>query len=263
MLQAMPNPVSLLDAASEFGRKVSRRLARYAPTKPFLMRSNPPLVSVTFDDVPASAAIHGAAILERHGARGTFYIAPGLCGREENGRPVVTAEGALALHRRGHEIGGHTFGHENVQRLGAGALDAGIARSRAFFRALSPDIALDNFAYPFGVASLERKLQLQRLFASCRGIAPGVNRDLVDLGNLRAVEVYDRTIDWTAIDRFLALTVRRNGWLVLYTHDVEETPSWIGCSPAVLEEVVVRARRHGCEIATVRDAMRRIGARTT
>ncbi len=44
------------------------------------MRNAAPLVSFTFDDVPASAYVNGAAILERYGMRGTFYIAAGIGG---------------------------------------------------------------------------------------------------------------------------------------------------------------------------------------
>lgn len=248
-----------MGSALDLQRKISRRLARYLPTKPFLMRNARPLVSFTFDDIPESAGTHGAAVLESHGLRGTFYIAGGLCGGRENGQLIVSAERALELHRDGHEIGCHTFHHSNVQLLGPRALQDEIARNRAFFRALSDEIALDNFAYPFGIPSLERKVQLQRVFASCRGIFPGVNRGLADLAHLRAVEVYDRTIDWPSIEGLLELTTRSNGWLIFYTHDVEEDPSWIGCSPRLLGLVAERAIASGCEVVTIRDGMRRIG----
>ena len=59
---------------------VLRKAARHSRSKPFAMRNTAPLVSFTFDDVPASAYINGAAILEQHDMRGTFYIAAGICG---------------------------------------------------------------------------------------------------------------------------------------------------------------------------------------
>ena len=248
-----------MESALDLQRKISRRIARYLPTKPFRMRNHRPLVSFTFDDIPESAGVHGAAVLESRNARGTFYIAGGRCGRRENGQLIVSAERALELHRRGHEIGCHTFGHSNVQLLSPEALKDEILRNRAFFRALSADIVLDNFAYPFGILSLQRKLQLQQIFASCRGIFPGVNRGVVDLVHLRAVEVYDRTIDWPVIERLLKVATRSNGWLIFYTHDVDEDPSWIGCSPRLLDLVAERAIANGCEVVTIRDGMRRIG----
>ena len=53
----------------------SRILARWSRSKVLAMRSGRPMVTFTFDDVPASACERGARILEQHGARGTFYVA--------------------------------------------------------------------------------------------------------------------------------------------------------------------------------------------
>ncbi len=53
----------------------SRFLARWSRNRMLDMRAGPPMVTFTFDDVPASACELGASILERHGARGTFYVA--------------------------------------------------------------------------------------------------------------------------------------------------------------------------------------------
>ena len=48
-----------------------------------------------------------------------------------------------------------------------------------------------------------RKLQLQREFASCRGIYSGVNSGLVDLGVLAAEGLYDSTVDDVQLARLL------------------------------------------------------------
>ena len=45
-----------------------------------------PMVTFTFDDVPASACEIGARILEQHGERGTFYVAAQACGKVNSGR---------------------------------------------------------------------------------------------------------------------------------------------------------------------------------
>ncbi len=98
-------------------------------------------------------------------------------------------------------------------------------------RELCPGIALTNFCYPFGRASLPRKAQLQKRFDSCRGIYEGINAGIADLGMLRVIELYDRTLTPDKLRRVLRQTRERNGWLIFATHDVAETPSWIGCSP--------------------------------
>lgn len=63
-----------------------------------------PLVSFTFDDVPDSALGAGAAILEKYGVRGTFYIAGGLAGQVEPDRSLITPEGCSELLARGHAM---------------------------------------------------------------------------------------------------------------------------------------------------------------
>ena len=59
---------------SEARARVSHRMAMHLRVEPFRLRNETPLVSFTFDDVPKSAATAGAAILEQHDARGTFYV---------------------------------------------------------------------------------------------------------------------------------------------------------------------------------------------
>lgn len=238
--------------------KVSRRLARVLPTKPFAMRNAAPLVSFTFDDIPETAATTGAALLERHGARGTFYVSGELCGTATDVR-FASVEQCLALHRAGHEIGCHTLTHANAEIVDETAMAAEMAGNQRFFGRLSADIVLDNFAYCYGAVSLPRKWQLQRRYASCRGTKAGLNVGWVDLGLLRAVELYDRVIDRPAIDALIAENARRKGWLIFVTHDVAETPSVWGCTPDQLEYAIGAARRENCAVLTVREALRRAG----
>ena len=73
-------------------------------------------------------------------------------------------------------------------------------------RELCPGIALTDFCYPFGRASLPRKMQLQKRFDSCRGIYQGINAGIADLGMLRAIDLYDRTLTKDKLRRVL----RRN-----------------------------------------------------
>ena len=101
---------------------ISRKAARHHRSKPFAMRNSAPLVSFTFDDVPDSAYLNGAAVLEEAGARGTFYVAAGICGSADTHWRVITRHQVTALHARGHEIGCHTFSHVAVDRLDAAGM---------------------------------------------------------------------------------------------------------------------------------------------
>ena len=102
---------------------------------------------------------------------------------------------------------------------------AEIEKNRDFFRALDPSIRLENFAYPYGFASLPRKIQLAKSFRSARGILPGVNRDVIDLQFLRASPLIERDITIDGVDRAFDEAVESGGWLIFYSHDVATTPS--------------------------------------
>lgn len=254
--RAEPSPWASL---AQLPSKVSRRLAHYVVTKRLRARNRQPLVSFTFDDIPDAAFIHGAPALEAHGVRGTFYVAGGLCGTTEADRRLASAADCIALHRRGHEIGCHTFTHPAVQSLDAKGLAAELDRNRGFFASKAPDIVLENFAYPYGIASVPRKLQAQKRFHSCRGSQRGLNAATVDLGMLKAVPI-NRATDRASIAAVVDEAVRRNAWLIFFTHDVAPVPTAIGCTPQFLDAAVTYALERGCAVVTVREGLERIGA---
>jgi peptidoglycan/xylan/chitin deacetylase (PgdA/CDA1 family) len=224
--------------------KVSHRLATHLCVEPFRLRNETPMVSFTFDDIPKSAATTGAGILEDHGVRGTFYVSGGLVGTTSSPHwAAVEIPDIVALQRRGHEIGCHTFSHRRACDLDAAALTAEIEQNRRYLLSVDPSIKIENFAYPFGYGSFGRKQQLKAAFQSCRGIVPGVNSGTVDLQFLRAMPLIDLHIDRDAIERALDETQINNGWLIFYGHDVVESPSPYGCTPALLDHALEAASR--------------------
>ena len=243
-------------------RSASRGAAKYLNTKPFILRNKQPIVSFTFDDVPESAFQNGARILDRHGVCGTFYIAPGTCGTQDQHWRLISRSDVGALAKAGHEIGAHTYSHVRVEPLSADALLDESRKCREALAELCPNARVENFAYPFGGISLPRKLQLQSEFATCRSIYSGINSGLVDLGVLAAENLYDRTLDDGGIARLLDEVERVNGWLIFYTHDVADNPSWIGCSPTLLNRVIEAVKDRGIATLGVADALNRVGYRT-
>jgi peptidoglycan/xylan/chitin deacetylase (PgdA/CDA1 family) len=238
---------------------VLRRAARYARSKALVMRNPAPLVTFTFDDVPDSAYINGAALLEQRGLHGTFYVASGTCGHEDAYWRVIGADQVRALYDAGHEIGCHTFSHMRVEDLDAQRMDEECAQNLRRLWELCPGIALTNFCYPFGRASLPRKMQLQKRFDSCRGVYQGINAGTADLGMLRTIDLYDRTLTPDKLRRVVRETRERNGWLIFTTHDVAETPSWIGCSPRLLEDAIAAVHAENMQCLPIRDALKAIG----
>ena len=238
---------------------VSRRAARHYRSKPVVMRNSAPIVSFTFDDVPASAHANGARVLDELGVRGTFYIATGTCGTMDDNWRVIDREQVRALYDGGHEIGCHTFSHVAVDRLSALDLEEECRRNGALLRELCPGIQVTNFCYPFGRVSWPAKRQLEGRFDSCRGIYEDINSGTVDLGLLRVIELYDSTLTPQKLERVLRETRERNGWLIFYTHDVTETPSSIGCTPRLLRATVEAVQNAGMECLPIRDALTAIG----
>jgi peptidoglycan/xylan/chitin deacetylase (PgdA/CDA1 family) len=242
-----------------FATGVSRKAARHYRSKPFRMRNPAPLVSFTFDDVPDSAYRNGADILEQHGLRGTFYIASGTCDTDDEHWHLIDHRQVRALHDRGHELGCHTFSHVNVETLDTAGMESERRRNRDLLQRLCPDLQVTNFCYPFGRLSLARKLQLQNEFDTCRGVYEGINAGTVDLGLLRVIELYDRTLTGEKLARVLREAKARNGWIVFYTHDVADPPSWIGCSPAIMRRTVEAVQAAGLSCLPIRDALKEIG----
>jgi len=239
----------------DIGAALGRRLAKYVKTKRLALRNEQPIVSFTFDDFPRSAVTNGARVLEAAGAYGTFYLAGGLAGADVDGRSMATKDEIAELAKRGHEIGCHTFSHARLPKLDAAATEDELARNRAFFTDLVKDGILTNFAYPFGDLTPARKLQLQAEFASCRGISPGINSGTADLGQLKAVALYDHLYSQDQVRALIRQAKAENGWLIFYTHDVEQGPMRYGTTLGLFEFSVNCAKDEGCAILSVRNAL--------
>jgi peptidoglycan/xylan/chitin deacetylase (PgdA/CDA1 family) len=236
--------------------RVSHRLAMHVPVERCRLNNATPMVSFTFDDIPKSAATTGAAILEDHGARGTFYVSGGLVSSTESPDwAAVDAEDIVTLHRSGHEIGCHTFSHRRACALDAESLAAEIEQNRQYLQSLEPSIEPSNFAYPFGYGSFAHKRRLKSSFRSCRSIMPGVNSGTVDPQFLRAVPLIDRHIDGDGIERAFDQAQTTNGWLIFYSHDVVEQPSRYGCSPALMNHALKAASRRQIPVLTMAEAL--------
>ena len=235
--------------------KVDHRLATHVRVQSSRLRNRTPMVSFTFDDIPKSAATTGAAILEDHGARGTFYVSGGLLGTETADWAVAEPEDVVALHAEGHEIGCHTFSHTRACDLDARSLAGDIERNRAYLRTLDPSIETRNFAYPFGYGSYARKRQLKAEFRSCRSIVPGANSGTADLQFLRATPLIEQRIDRDAIDRAFDHAHATNGWLIFYGHDVADRPSPYGCTPALLIHALQVASRRNIPVLKMAEAL--------
>ncbi|MET0257134.1 MAG: polysaccharide deacetylase family protein [Methylobacterium sp.] len=242
--------------------RLTNRVIRLTPRDVVRVATDVPIVSFTFDDVPDTALTAGATILERHGARGTFYVAGGLAGRREPDRTLITAEGCRALAARGHEIGCHTFAHRNTRHVGAAAFDADHAENARYLDAVDRPRPTRNFAFPYNAGSLARRRTLARTYRTCRAAGEAINRGPMDPGFVAAVEIRQPEEHARSLTRWIDDVVERPGWLVFFTHDIAAVPTPYGCTPETFARLVAYAVERGCVVASVAAALDRMSLRT-
>jgi peptidoglycan/xylan/chitin deacetylase (PgdA/CDA1 family) len=239
--------------------KLRREAARVLSRRPLPHPIVGPMVSFSFDDVPLSAATAGAAILEEAGARGTFYVCGGFASGEagDNG-PYADWATLVALAARGHEIGCHTYGHRNCAQAGPGQAQAEARRNQAAF--------VDNglprpvtFAFPFGDVSPRAKTALSSDYQMLRATWPGLLRQGGDLDAAPAVAIEGASAFDTA-RTWLERAAAERAWLILYSHDVSQTPSPFGCTPQSLARAVRLAAELDVPIVTVAEGLRSLAA---
>ncbi len=238
--------------------KLRRRLVRLQHRRPAEPRLGAPLISFSFDDAPVSAFTTGARVLERHGARGTFFVCAGTAG--QGGYIGQMGDRADILHAQatGHEIACHTYSHLDCGRADARSATADVARNDRTLEAWGlPRPA--TFAYPYGDVGAPAKRMLAKRFTLARALHHDVIEGGTDLAQAPAVGVEDA--DGEALARhWMDQAVRRKAWLILFTHGVADELTPYGCTTAVFERLVAEAVARDFEIVTVAEGARRMGA---
>lgn len=242
--------------------KLRRLAARRFGRAPLEVAPERAIVSFTFDDFPASAAQTGAAILENHGWRGTFFAAASFAGGKTHLGKMFETRDLLRLHHGGHEIGCHTYAHGDASRMSAPAVLADAERNQRCLELMGHEAPVDCFAFPYGEANPAAKKALLARYRALRGVQPGLNRGTADRGLLKAVpldggrEGLARALDW------VREAVRQPGWLIFYGHDVRNHPGEWGCTPEFLECVCRLCADLKCEVLPMREALERVEAPT-
>jgi peptidoglycan/xylan/chitin deacetylase (PgdA/CDA1 family) len=215
------------------------------------------VISFTFDDVPKSAVAAGGSILERYGARGTYYVSMNLAGTVGSVGPMFDDADIQSAHRSGHEIGCHTHTHLDCCASAKASILAAVRHNAAAVSSVIEGFVPTNFAYPYGRVSPMAKRLLGPRFSSCRGICKGINHGTIDLADLRATAVYDSKFDEAEMRHLIDENRSVGGWLIFYTHDVVDAPSPFGCKPAQLGGLVGYAAKRAT-ILPVRDVVARL-----
>ena len=238
--------------------KLRRRVVRLQERRPARVALERPMVSFTFDDVPISGLETGGALLEARGARGTYFVCAGLADQDSRMGRYANRDELLAAQARGHEIACHTWRHLDCGSADASTIEADIARNEAALEEWGAGQA-STFAYPYGDVSRGAKQVAGERFAVSRALHHGLIETGSDLNQAPAVGIEGP--DGLAVGlRWLERARARKAWLILYSHDVRENPSPVGCTPAALERTIDAAVAGGFDIVTAAEGARRIGA---
>jgi len=220
---------------------------------------NAPLCTFTFDDCPRSALENGGRILEQRGLAGTFFVA-GAFLDDASGKhnQMLSPRDLKTLVRRGHELGCHSYSHKSLRSTPIEDIRVDLDRNRDVLLGASGAESLTSFAYPFGEAKWTAKAEVAKRFASARGVRPGINGRVLDLSQLLAVGIHDKEFSQERVQMLIQRTLKRRGWLILYTHEVESLPSTIGCTAQQFEETLDMVVAAHIEVLPMRSALGRI-----
>jgi len=236
--------------------KLRRRYTRLAWRKPVHLSLTRPMLTFSFDDVPASAASAGAAILDAAGLKGTFYISAGLEDGEGPMGRYGSADDVRQLVRSGHEVACHTYSHLDCGQADLPTITADVDRNA---KALAERGATDlkSFAYPYGDVSFAAKQALGRRFSTLRTVQAGLVRSGSDANQLNAVGI-EGPGGAAIAEAWMTEAISRKAWLILYTHDVADQPSDWGCTPETLSRLTARAA-HDFDVVTMAEGASRAG----
>jgi peptidoglycan/xylan/chitin deacetylase (PgdA/CDA1 family) len=251
-------PVAAYEPDRSLAGVLRRRLVRLTARRPVQPRLARPMLTVTFDDIPESAASAGASVLESRGVRGTFFVAAGLAGRDGPMGRYAGGAAVRALADAGHEIGCHTYSHLDCGRAGPDDALADVAKNADAFAAWGI-VPPTSFAYPYGDLSGPTKTVLGDRFASLRAVHRGLVWGGADLNQLPAVGLEGADAEARS-DFWLREAKTHSAWLIVFTHDVSIDPSRWGCTPSVLEGLLDAARANEFDVVTMAEGTRRVTA---
>jgi len=234
---------------------LQRYMSALSWRRPFTIRAKEPIISITFDDFPASAIRTGGPILARYGVAATYYTALGLCGKDSPSGRIFDPSDLAAVLEQGHELGCHTFAHCDSWNTPARSFLDSISENRAALDRMLPGAEFRSLSYPISPPRPSTKRQVAQYFECCRGGGQKINVGRVDLNQLAAYFLEKDRDNIANIKQIIDLNRSANGWLILATHDISDNPSPYGCTPQFFAEVVQYAVLSGARILPVLKAL--------
>ena len=185
-------------------------------------------------------------------------MAAGLLGKTDIYHEYASQLEIQNLRESGHNLGSHTYSHVSVRTLNKSKLLFEILHNDITLEQLSGESRINHFSYPFGKISFRAKRLLKPRFATMRGIRAGINAGRIDFAELRAIPIYGRSWPDSDILYYISKVVEAKGWLIFYTHDICNTPSLWGTTPAFFKRLVMATLDSEAEIMNVDRAFNKI-----
>jgi len=237
--------------------KLRRRIAKLSQRRPIRMKLERPMITFGFDDAPLTATTAGAEQLEQRGVRGVYYVSAGLEGGMGPMGRYAMREDVIRLAAAGHEVACHTFSHIDCGQADEATMLGDVARNTEGLNAWGLP-ARESFAYPYGDTSIPAKRALGARYRTLRTVTAGLVENGSDANQLPAVGIEGPDGEAKAM-RWLDRAADRKAWLMLYTHDVEASPSDWGCTPEALGHLIDAAIARGFDVVTAAEGARRLG----
>ena len=236
--------------------KMRRRAGRYLDVRPMTVRPARGVLSLSFDDIPASAWTEAGPILAEHGVLATYYVCGGLAGGRNMALPQFEVEHLQDLYEAGHEVGCHTYEHVSTLTLSPVELEASLARNAAWVAERLDGYEMQTFAYPFGDCARTAKPVIDNRFLCGRGVRDGVNAGTADRNLLQAIGLESRRLPGYDLEKLVEETAASKGWLIAYGHDVSDAPTPYGCRPEDIDRLIRLAKAANLDIQPVAAASR-------
>jgi len=205
-----------------------------APVAPAPAAPQPTIVSLTFDDGDADN-FESAAVLKQDGLKATWYIPSGLVGTPG----YMTWEQLERLSADGHEIGGHSLEHINIDGLDSAELRRQVCDDRLALQ--SRGFAALSFAYPYGGYDDAARNMVQECgYLSARTIGAGPEAiPPADPFTLRAYPYIVSDTSFPKLQRYVTGTRKEGGgWLILIFHHVCDACDYFAVHPDVLHRFI-------------------------
>jgi len=156
-------------------------------------------------------------------------------------------------------LGCHTFAHCNSWETSPSVFEREIHNNEQALKQILAGGSFSTLSYPISCPRPENKRRAAKHFTCCRGGGQNINIGTIDLNYVSAYFLEQSRRGAQPVKDLIEQNTRENGWLIFATHDVCETPTHLGCTDALFEEIVNFAVNSGAQILTVAEACKVAG----